>query len=64
MGKHCTIVDELQTVADDVESTGELSLDRSCLSPCFFMGTERQVCEMFSHHVLVTDKRIVAVSDA
>lgn len=58
-----TVVEESQTLVDEVEFTEGLSIDRGYLSPYFVKDTERQVCEMVNPRVLVTDKKIQAVAD-
>jgi chaperonin GroEL len=58
-----TVVEESQTLNDEVEFTEGLSVDRGYLSPYFVKDTERQVCEMVNPRVLVTDKQIKSVSD-
>ncbi|KAJ1404711.1 chaperonin [Ochromonadaceae sp. CCMP2298] len=58
-----TVVEESQTLIDEVEFTEGLSIDRGYLSPYFVKDTERQVCEMVSPRVLVTDKAIKSVND-
>jgi len=58
-----TVVEESQTLVDEIEFTEGLSIDRGYLSPYFVKDTERQVCEMQSPRILVTDKKIAAVAD-
>jgi chaperonin GroEL len=58
-----TVVEESQTLLDEVEFTEGLSVDRGYLSPYFVKDTERQLCEMVNPRVLVTDKSIKAVAD-
>lgn len=58
-----TVVEESQTLNDEIEFTEGLSIDRGYLSPYFVKDTERQVCEMPSPRVLVTDKKITSVQD-
>lgn len=58
-----TVVEESQTLQDEVEFTEGLSVDRGFLSPYFVKDAERQVCEMSNPRVLVTDKKLAAVSD-
>lgn len=58
-----TVVEESQTLVDEVEFTEGLSIDRGYLSPYFVKDTERQLCEMQSPRVLVTDKKLAAVND-
>jgi chaperonin GroEL len=58
-----TVVEESQTLLDEIEFTEGLSIDRGFLSPYFVKDTERQLCEMQSPRVLVTDKKIQNVQD-
>ena len=58
-----TVVEESQTLVDEIEFTEGLSIDRGYLSPYFVKDTERQICEMQNPRVLVTDKKITAVQD-
>lgn len=58
-----TVVEESQTLQDEVEFTEGLSIDRGYLSPYFVKDTERQICEMNNPRVLVTDKKIANVQD-
>eukprot|EP00349_Pseudokeronopsis_sp_Brazil_P001851 CAMPEP_0202957886 /NCGR_PEP_ID=MMETSP1396-20130829/2259_1 /ASSEMBLY_ACC=CAM_ASM_000872 /TAXON_ID= /ORGANISM="Pseudokeronopsis sp., Strain Brazil" /LENGTH=576 /DNA_ID=CAMNT_0049675615 /DNA_START=38 /DNA_END=1768 /DNA_ORIENTATION=+ len=58
-----TVVEESQTLVDELEFTEGLSIDRGFLSPYFVKDPERQICEMQNPRVLVTDKRIASVSD-
>eukprot|EP01039_Chlorochromonas_danica_P005708 gene5708-6292_t len=58
-----TVVEESQTLQDEVEFTEGLSVDRGFLSPYFVKDAERQVCEMSNPRVLVTDKKLAAVGD-
>lgn len=58
-----TVVEESQTLIDEVEFTEGLTIDRGFLSPYFVKDTERQVCEMVNVRLLVTDKKITSVQD-
>ena len=58
-----TVVEESQTLIDEVEFTEGLSIERGYLSPYFVKDTERQICEMVSPRVLVTDKNVKNVQD-
>jgi chaperonin GroEL len=58
-----TVVEESQTLIDDIEFTEGLAIDRGFLSPYFVKDTERQLCEMQSPRLLVTDKKIATVND-
>lgn len=52
-----TVVEESQTLTDEIEFTEGLSIERGYLSPYFVKDSERQVCEMQNPRVLVTDKK-------
>lgn len=58
-----TVVEESQTLVDEIEFTEGLSIDRGFLSPYFVKDTERQICEMVNPRILVTDKKLSAVQD-
>jgi chaperonin GroEL len=58
-----TVVEESQTLVDEIEFTEGLTIDRGFLSPYFVKDTERQVCEMVNPRILVTDKKIQSVQD-
>jgi len=58
-----TVVEESQTLNDEVEFTEGLTIDRGFLSPYFVKDTERQICEMTNPRLLVTDKKISSVQD-
>ncbi|RYG66984.1 molecular chaperone GroEL, partial [archaeon] len=58
-----TIVEESQTLQDEVEFTEGLSVDRGFLSPYFVKDPERQLCEMQRPLVLVTDKKLSSLND-
>jgi chaperonin GroEL len=58
-----TVVEESQTLNDEVEFTEGLTIDRGYLSPYFVKDPERQICEMNTPRLLVTDKKITSVQD-
>jgi chaperonin GroEL len=58
-----TVVEESQTLGDEVDFTEGLTIDRGYLSPYFVNDQERQVCEMKKPRILVTDKKIDNVND-
>jgi chaperonin GroEL len=58
-----TVVEESQTLYDEVEFTEGLAIDRGFLSPYFVKDPERQLCEMPNPRVLVTDRKIMSVAD-
>jgi len=58
-----TVVEESQTLIDEIEFTEGLSIDRGFLSPYFVKDTERQLCEFVNPRVLVTDKKINTVQE-
>eukprot|EP00611_Tribonema_gayanum_P023368 TRINITY_DN489_c0_g1_i4.p1 TRINITY_DN489_c0_g1~~TRINITY_DN489_c0_g1_i4.p1 ORF type:complete len:621 (-),score=256.42 TRINITY_DN489_c0_g1_i4:280-1923(-) len=58
-----TVVEESQTLVDEVDFTEGLTIDRGYLSPYFVNDQERQVCEMRKPRILVTDKKIDQVNE-
>lgn len=58
-----TVVEESQTLTDEIEFTEGLSVDRGYLSPYFVKDSERQVCEQVIPRILVTDKKITNVQE-
>ena len=57
-----TVVEESQTLFDEIEFTEGLTIDRGYLSPYFVKDQERQIAELINPKVLVTDARIDDVS--
>ena len=58
-----TVIEESQTLQDEVEFTEGLTIDRGFISPYFVKDQERQLCEMPGPRVLVTDSKINDVND-
>jgi chaperonin GroEL len=58
-----TVVEESQTLVDEIEFTEGLTIDRGFISPYFVKDQERQVCEMVNPKILVTDAKIDNVND-
>jgi len=58
-----TVVEESQTVQDEVEFTEGLSIDRGYVSPYFVKDQERQVVELRKPRVLVAEGKISAVHE-
>ncbi|GMI61196.1 hypothetical protein ScalyP_jg8762 [Parmales sp. scaly parma] len=58
-----TVVEESQTLFDEVEFTEGLTIDRGYLSPYFVKDQERQMCEMTAPLILVTDAKIDDVQE-
>ncbi|KAJ8610856.1 hypothetical protein CTAYLR_009127 [Chrysophaeum taylorii] len=58
-----TVVEESQTLNDDVDFTEGLTIDRGFISPYFVNDQERQLCEMAGPRILVTDQKIENVND-
>jgi chaperonin GroEL len=58
-----TVVEESQTLVDEIEFTEGLTIDRGYLSPYFVKDQERQICEMVNPKILVTDAKIDNVND-
>jgi chaperonin GroEL len=58
-----TVVEESQTLFDEIEFTEGLTIDRGYLSPYFVKDQERQIAELINPKVLVTDAKIDNVND-
>eukprot|EP00611_Tribonema_gayanum_P023371 TRINITY_DN489_c0_g2_i2.p1 TRINITY_DN489_c0_g2~~TRINITY_DN489_c0_g2_i2.p1 ORF type:complete len:623 (-),score=262.94 TRINITY_DN489_c0_g2_i2:412-2061(-) len=58
-----TMVEESQTLQDEVEFTEGLTIPRGFLSPYFVNDPERQVCELMAPRVLVTDRKLDSVNE-
>jgi chaperonin GroEL len=58
-----TVVEESQTLVDEIEFTEGLTIDRGYLSPYFVKDQERQVAELINPRILVTDAKIENVND-
>uniref|UniRef100_A0A7S2EK38 Uncharacterized protein n=1 Tax=Trieres chinensis TaxID=1514140 RepID=A0A7S2EK38_TRICV len=58
-----TVIEESQTLVDEVEFTEGLTIDRGYISPYLVKDQERQVAEMMSPRVLVTDAKIENVNE-
>ncbi|CAM9686711.1 unnamed protein product [Chrysoparadoxa australica] len=58
-----TVVEESQTLGDEVEFTEGLTIDRGFLSPYFVTDQERQMCEFTEPKILVTDAKVDQVND-
>eukprot|EP00561_Arcocellulus_cornucervis_P014566 CAMPEP_0185802430 /NCGR_PEP_ID=MMETSP1322-20130828/1992_1 /TAXON_ID=265543 /ORGANISM="Minutocellus polymorphus, Strain RCC2270" /LENGTH=592 /DNA_ID=CAMNT_0028498189 /DNA_START=63 /DNA_END=1841 /DNA_ORIENTATION=- len=58
-----TVVEESQTLVDEIEFTEGLTIDRGYVSPYLVKDQERQVAEMQSPRVLVTDAKIDNVNE-
>lgn len=58
-----TVVEESQTLFDEVEFTEGLTVDRGYISPYFVKDQERQIAELVNPKVLVTDAKIDDVND-
>jgi chaperonin GroEL len=58
-----TVVEESQTLFDEIEFTEGLTIDRGYLSPYFVKDQERQIAELVNPKVLVTDAKIDDVND-
>lgn len=55
------VIEESQTLNDEIEFTEGLTLDRGYLSPYFVKDSERQLCELQNAYVLITDNRITSM---
>eukprot|EP00527_Entomoneis_sp_CCMP2396_P002718 CAMPEP_0198144770 /NCGR_PEP_ID=MMETSP1443-20131203/18526_1 /TAXON_ID=186043 /ORGANISM="Entomoneis sp., Strain CCMP2396" /LENGTH=587 /DNA_ID=CAMNT_0043808231 /DNA_START=60 /DNA_END=1820 /DNA_ORIENTATION=+ len=58
-----TVVEESQTLVDEIEFTEGLTLDRGYISPYFVKDQERQLAELINPLILVTDAKIDNVND-
>jgi chaperonin GroEL len=58
-----TVVEESQTLTDEIEFTEGLTIDRGYLSPYFVKDQERQIAELVNPKILVTDAKIDNVND-
>lgn len=58
-----TVVEESQTLVDEIEFTEGLTIDRGYISPYFVKDQERQVAELINPRVMVTDAKISDVND-
>jgi len=58
-----TVIEESQTLVDEIEFTEGLTIDRGYISPYFVKDQERQVCEMVNARLLITDAKIDNVND-
>ncbi|KAL3764370.1 hypothetical protein ACHAWU_006008 [Discostella pseudostelligera] len=58
-----TVIEESQTLYDEIEFTEGLTIDRGYISPYFVKDQERQVAELMSPRILVTDAKIDNVNE-
>lgn len=58
-----TVVEESQTLVDEIEFTEGLTIDRGYVSPYFVKDQERQLCELVNPRILVTDAKIDNVNE-
>ena len=58
-----TVVEESQTLVDEIEFTEGYTIDRGFVSPYFVKDQERQLCELVDPRILVTDKKIENVQE-
>jgi len=58
-----TVVEESQTLVDEIEFTEGLTIDRGYISPYFVKDQERQVAELVNPKILVTDAKIENVNE-
>jgi len=58
-----TVVEESQTLVDEIEFTEGLTIDRGYISPYMVKDQERQVAELVNPKILVTDAKIDDVND-
>ena len=53
-----TMVEDGQTLMDEIDFTEGMEIDRGFVSPYFVKNQEAQTCEMDAPRILVTDKKI------
>lgn len=58
-----TVIEESQTLVDEIEFTEGLTIDRGYISPYFVKDQERQVAELVNPRILITDAKIGNVND-
>jgi len=58
-----TVIEESQTLVDEVEFTEGLTIDRGYISPYLVKDQERQVAELLNPRILVTDAKIDNVNE-
>lgn len=58
-----TVIEESQTLVDEVEFTEGLTIERGFVSPYLVKDQERQVAEMVNPRILVTDSKIDNVNE-
>jgi chaperonin GroEL len=58
-----TVIEESQTLFDEIEFTEGLTIDRGFVSPYLVKDQERQIAELVAPRVLVTDAKIDNVNE-
>lgn len=58
-----TVVEESQTLVDEIEFTEGLTIDRGYISPYMVKDQERQIAELVNPKILVTDAKIDDVNE-
>lgn len=58
-----TVIEESQTLFDEIEFTEGLTIDRGFVSPYLVKDQERQIAEMAAPRILVTDAKIDNVNE-
>jgi len=58
-----TMVEDGQTLTDEIDFTEGMEIDRGFVSPYFVKNQESQTCEMESPRILVTDRKINNMND-
>jgi len=58
-----TVIEESQTLTDEIEFTEGLTIDRGYISPYLVKDQERQVAELISPRILVTDAKLDNVNE-
>ena len=58
-----TMVEDGQTLTDEIEFTEGMEIERGYISPYFVKNQETQTCELEAPRVLVTDRKIGNMND-
>jgi chaperonin GroEL len=58
-----TMVEDGQTLTDEIDFTEGMEIDRGFFSPYFINNQEAQTCEMDSPRVLVTDRKLASMKE-
>ena len=59
-----TMVEDGQTLMDEIDFTEGMEIERGFISPYFVKNQEAQTCEMESPKILVTDRKTSSMTEA